>query len=161
MYKVHVIYLNDTYFFQKTREIKTGTNPFFLFSWIQNLNKLRNIVTSLKTQICKVRAEHKTIFFVGVIILKIFLSYFSHFLVVDFFQEMRGFLTLLYNLMSVCTIILLTIRYKFSKIRIRRICLKNLELFQLVIMIFILVTLKCDSGMVARGEIRCWSLLKG
>ena len=57
--------------------------------------------------------------------------------------------------------ILLTIRYKFSKIRIRRICLKNLELFQLVIMIFILVTLKCDSEKMARGEIKCWSLLKG
>lgn len=160
MYKFHVIYLNDTYFFQKTREIKTGTNPFFLFSWIQNLNKLRNIVTSLKTQICKVRAEHKTIFFVGVIILKIFLSYFSHFLVVDFFQEMRGFFNPFIH-PNISMHILLTIRYKFSKIRIRRICLKNLELFQLVIMIFILVTLKCDSGMVARGEIRCWSLLKG
>ena len=151
MYKVHVIYFNDTYFFQKTIEIKTGTNPFFLFSRIQNLNKLRNIVTSLKTQICKVRAEHKTIFFVGVIILKIFLSYFSHFLVVDFFQEMRGFLTLLYTLISVCTFS--SSLYIFEGTDKENL-FKNLELFQLVTIPLIRVTLKCDSGKMAGGEIK-------
>ena len=50
--------------------------------------------------------------------------------------------------------ILLTIRYTFSKVRIRRICLKNLELFQLVTIPLIRVTLKCDSGKMAGGEIK-------
>ena len=63
----------------------------------------------------------------------------------------------LYTLTSVCIFSIL-----FS---IQSLCpskgnlFNNQEVFQFIIISFILMTLMLDSGMILKGEIRCWSLL--
>ena len=56
--------------------------------------------------------------------------------------------------------ILHTVLYTFPKVFKMRILFTNQELYYLVIISFILVTLLCDSGVIWYGEIRYQSLLR-
>ena len=57
--------------------------------------------------------------------------------------------------------ILHTVLYTFPEVLTRGTVFKNQELYKLVIISLILVTLMFDSGVILLGEIRCWSLLGG
>ena len=57
--------------------------------------------------------------------------------------------------------ILHTVLYTFPEVLTRRNVFKNQELYKLVIISLILVTLMFDSGVILLREIRCWSLLGG
>ena len=54
-----------------------------------------------------------------------------------------------------------TVLYTFPEVLRRRNVFKNQELYKLVIIFLIIVTLMFDSGVILLGEIRCWSLLGG
>ena len=56
--------------------------------------------------------------------------------------------------------ILHSVLYTFANVLARRSNLfKNQEVLQFIIISFILMTIMFDSGMILKGEIRCWSLL--
>ena len=57
--------------------------------------------------------------------------------------------------------ILHTVLYMFPEVLTRGTVFKNQELYKLVIISLILVTLLFDSGVILWGEIRSWSLLVG
>ena len=57
--------------------------------------------------------------------------------------------------------ILHTVHYTFPEVLTRGTVFKNQELYKLVIVSLILVTLMFDSGVILLGEIRSWSLLGG
>ena len=54
-----------------------------------------------------------------------------------------------------------TVHYTFPEVLTRGTVFKNQELYELVIIFLILVTLMFDSGVILWGEIRGWSLLGG
>ena len=60
---------------------------------------------------------------------------------------------------NISMLILHTVLYTFPEVLTRGNVLKNQELYKLVIISLILVTLMFDSGVILWGEIRSWSLL--
>ena len=66
----------------------------------------------------------------------------------------------LYTLTSVCTFsILFSVHFLMCLCAGKENLFNNQEVLQLTIISFILMTSMFDSGVILKGEIRCWSLL--